>query len=248
MAKGKQVCILGESPLVEEYASLCLNKGFKVHARLNVSSKSTKLPKGIKRVPKPTRSTDIALELTNISIKEKKKNLIQLDRIVRPKVPILSSCVTVTAAEQSGWIARPARLIGLGALPSFLEGTLIELATSHATDEPSIAAAREFTRAVGKNCAFVRDSVGLVLPRIVCMLANEACFALMEGVAAKRDINTAMKLGTNYPFGPVEWAERIGLRQVFAVMAALHREFGEDRYRVAPLLRQGALQNVFPGG
>jgi 3-hydroxybutyryl-CoA dehydrogenase len=248
MSPAKTLCILGESPLVEEYASLCLNKGFKVYARLNAANNHAKLPSGIKRVPKPTKATDIALELTNTSVDAKKKNLVELDRILPPKVPILSSCVTVTTAEQSGWIALPSRLVGLGALPSLLQGTLIELATSSGTEKPSVNAAKEFAKAIGKNSSFVRDSVGLVLPRILCMLANEACFAMMEGVAARRDIDTAMKLGTNYPFGPIEWAENIGLRQVHAVMAALHHEFGEDRYRVAPLLRQAALQDAFPVG
>jgi 3-hydroxybutyryl-CoA dehydrogenase len=86
----------------------------------------------------------------------------------------------------------------------------------------------------------VQDSVGLVMPRILCALANEACFAIMEGVAEANDIDTAMKLGTNYPSGPVVWAGRIGWSQVLAVLKGLHGYFGEDRYRPAPLLQRMA--------
>jgi 3-hydroxybutyryl-CoA dehydrogenase len=84
----------------------------------------------------------------------------------------------------------------------------------------------------------VPDGPGLVFPRILCMIINEAAFALMEGVASAEDIDTAMKLGTNYPLGPLEWADRIGLDQVLGVLEGLQAEYGEDRYRPAPLLRQ----------
>ena len=70
------------------------------------------------------------------------------------------------------------------------------------------------------------------------MLINEASFALMENVAHPQDIDTAMKLGTNYPFGPIEWADKIGIPEVISVLEALYGDLKEERYRIAPLLRQ----------
>jgi 3-hydroxybutyryl-CoA dehydrogenase len=165
------------------------------------------------------------MELTNSDPEQKQKNLMELDKVVSGRIPIITSSVTVTLAEQAGWVKHPARLIGLGAFPTFLEGSLVELCTAE-----------------GKETSMVADTTGLVLPRIVCMLVNEAYFAMMEGVAPAREIDTAMKLGTNYPRGPVEWAERIGLHHVYAVLSALHASFGEDRYRVAPLLLRSMRQ------
>ena len=141
-------------------------------------------------------------------------------------------------------MSHPERLIGLGALPSLLEGSLIELAPSRSTNDQTLAAANEFAGTLGKETAIVRDAVGLVMPRIICMLANEACYAIAEELATARDIDTAMKLGTNYPHGPVEWAERIGIRQVHAVMTALYKSFRDERYRAAPLLQQSANSNT----
>ena len=80
----------------------------------------------------------------------------------------------------------------------------------------------------------------MVLPRILCQIMNEAYFALQDEVAAPEDLDTAMKLGLNYPQGPVEWADRIGFHQVYAVLTALQNDLQEDRYRVAPLLKQMA--------
>jgi 3-hydroxybutyryl-CoA dehydrogenase len=228
---------------VEEYASLCLNKGFEVSVRFNAEDgKETpvKPPRGARKVTRPVKSVDLALELTNLHAGAKQKNLLELDQALAPRTPIISSSVTLTVCEQAALVRHPERLVGIGALPSLLEGALLELAASPLTSEAALKAADQFAKDLGKEQAHVQDCVGLVLPRILCSLANEAYFALTENVALQADIDTAMKLGTNYPFGPVEWAERIGVRQVHAVMAALHRTLGDDRYRAAPLLQRAA--------
>jgi len=70
------------------------------------------------------------------------------------------------------------------------------------------------------------------------MIVNEAAFATAEAVAAPADIDTALRLGTNYPHGPLARADQIGLDVVLAVLEGVQREIGEDRYRPAPLLRR----------
>jgi 3-hydroxybutyryl-CoA dehydrogenase len=238
-----RICILGESPLVEEYASLCLNKGLDVSLRLNAGDAKeshVKIPHGARKVSRPPKNVNLALELTNTNAEAKRRNLVELGAALAPRTTIISSSVVVTVADQSALLRHPQRLVGIGALPSLLEGNLMEFASTPVTDESALKAADQFARDLGKESARVQDSVGLVLPRILCMLVNEAYFALTENVALPDDIDTAMKLGTNYPFGPVEWAARIGTRQVLAVVAALHHTLGEDRYRPAPMLQRTA--------
>ncbi len=84
----------------------------------------------------------------------------------------------------------------------------------------------------------VKDAAGLTFPRILSLIVNEAARALEEGVASAEEIDVAMRLGVNYPQGPLKWADEIGLDEVLAVLEGLQRETGEDRYRPAPLLRK----------
>jgi 3-hydroxybutyryl-CoA dehydrogenase len=88
------------------------------------------------------------------------------------------------------------------------------------------------------GCAVSRldDSHGLVVMRTVAQLAAVAADTVAGGIATAADVDTAMRLGTSYPSGPLEWADRIGARNVATVLENLHAGFGEDRYRVPPLL------------
>jgi 3-hydroxybutyryl-CoA dehydrogenase len=74
--------------------------------------------------------------------------------------------------------------------------------------------------------------------RTVAMLANEAADAVNQGVCSAADANLAMQKGVNYPIGPLAWAQRIGLSRVMHVLQNLATEYGEDRYRVSPLIRR----------
>lgn len=231
--------VIGESPLVEEYAELCASYGFTVSVQWNELPKTKPVFKNktIKHASRIAPNTFIGFELTNINLPRKKKNLQKLDRVLRRDTIILSSSVTVTAAEQGSWMRFPGRLIGISAL---LSNKLIELAAAPRTEKSSLLKAQDFFMRMGKEISIVQDRIGMVLPRILCMIINEAYFALQEGIASPQDVDRAMKLGTNYPYGPVEWAERLGLQQVHSVLRALQNDLGEDRYRIAPLLKQMA--------
>jgi 3-hydroxybutyryl-CoA dehydrogenase len=91
---------------------------------------------------------------------------------------------------------------------------------------------------LGKEICWVPDQAGFITPRVVASIINEAFFALSEAVSTKAEIDTAMKLGTNYPYGPFEWAAKIGLSNVATLLQKLEKE--QPRYAPCPLLVQEA--------
>ncbi len=131
--------------------------------------------------------------------------------------------------------------VGFHALPPFARSELVDLTAGPDSAESAVAAAERFFATLGKHTAWVGDGPGLVLGRIVCQVINEAAFALGEGVGSADDIDAGMVHGLNYPRGILAWADEIGLDHVLGVLDALNLEYGEERYRAAPVLRRLAL-------
>ncbi len=93
-------------------------------------------------------------------------------------------------------------------------------------------------QAAGLTVYVIDDAPGLVVTRTVAMLVNGAVDARHKGVASAADIDTAMRLGTNYPLGPLAWGDRWGPATIVSVLDAMQAWYGEDRYRPSALLRR----------
>lgn len=133
----------------------------------------------------------------------------------------------------------PERVVGFGFLEQMLTpGSLIEIAPGLRTCPEAADEVERFLKAQGFETERVGDFSGLVLRRVLFMIINEAAYALWEAIATREDIDLAMKLGTNYPMGPLEWADAIGLDRVYNGLKGLHEEYGDDRYRPCPLIRK----------
>jgi 3-hydroxybutyryl-CoA dehydrogenase len=148
--------------------------------------------------------------------------------------PLLLLCVDGSLASlDSGGGA-----IGFHAISPLADTQVVELTRSRDATDTAAARAESFFRSLARHVEWVGDAPGLVLGRIVCQLANEAAFALAEGVGSREDVDAALRLGFNHPRGPLERADAMGLDQVLATLDALRDELGEERYRAAPLLRR----------
>lgn len=123
--------------------------------------------------------------------------------------------------------------IGMNLIPTFIGGDLKEWSFA---DSASRKAGGKLAQQLHWEFREVHDQIGMVTPRILFQIINEACFTLEEGTASIEDIDNAMKLGTNYPYGPFEWAQRIGIQEVVDTLRALS-SVDPQRYQVCQLLQ-----------
>lgn len=166
-----------------------------------------------------------------------RRQVAELDRLLPPGIPLICQCADITLTEVATWMEHPDRLVGIDGL--FLAGGSVATLVPGPTLTPGMrSAADRFISNLGFYPIWINDAPGLVLPRIVCMLANEAIFAVQERVAEAEKVDLAMKLGVNYPTGPIAWAKQLGYANVLSVLDHLYSEFHEERYRAAPLLRR----------
>jgi 3-hydroxybutyryl-CoA dehydrogenase len=139
--------------------------------------------------------------------------------------PIFVNALTTDAG------ALPENAIRINGWNGFLERKIWELGNDHPNHR---AKAQMVLNELKQEYTWVPNEPGLVAARIIAMIVNEAFFAYGDAVSSKTDMDTAMKLGTNYPFGPFEWADKIGLPKIWQLLKALEKE--NPRYLPAPEL------------
>lgn len=125
-------------------------------------------------------------------------------------------------------------MAGVNWLPGFIHRKMLEVSFH---DEKSKEKFIEINHQLHWGWKEVKDSVGMVTPRIIAMLINEACFTLEAETASKPDIDKGMKLGTAFPFGPFEWADRIGVKDIYETLCAIQNAHQDTRYNISPLLK-----------
>ena len=130
----------------------------------------------------------------------------------------------------------PENFIRINGWPTFLRRPVVEASCKN--DDMKTKAEIIF-KAFNKTTEWVPDVPGFISARVISMIINEAYFTLDEKVSSKSEIDTAMKLGTNYPYGPFEWSEKIGLKNVCELLETLSKN--NPRYEPAALLKKEAL-------
>lgn len=131
--------------------------------------------------------------------------------------------------------------IGFNGFPTLFNRNCLEVAVLDPQDIPQL---EKICNALQTEFELVDDRVGLVTPRVLCMIINEAFYTVEEGTATREDIDLAMKLGTNYPYGPFEWCERIGLPNVYQLLQALYDDTKDQRYKISPLMKKEFIRHL----
>ncbi|MCW3462206.1 3-hydroxyacyl-CoA dehydrogenase family protein [Chitinophaga nivalis] len=153
-----------------------------------------------------------------------------------PGVPVLAGMVKTSLAEVMNQYAfeQGFNIVGCNFLPGFIRMPVTEVTV---LDDEQKSTLDQLMYQLNWEYAVVADHVGMVTPLVVCMIINEAYLTAAEGTASREDIDISMKLGTNYPFGPFEWCEMIGVKHVYEVLKAAQHATGDDRYEAAALLQ-----------
>lgn len=146
---------------------------------------------------------------------------------------LLNAPVFINAV--SGTLPAMPDIIRFNGWPGFIEQGTWEL-TGNLNDK-----AKDVLHALSKEYILCKDEPGFITPRIIAMIINEAYMAKAEDVSTEKEIDTAMKLGTNYPYGPFEWAQKIGTKNILALLEKLAEK--DDRYIPAEGLKETAKIN-----
>jgi 3-hydroxybutyryl-CoA dehydrogenase len=181
---------------------------------------------------------DLVIEVATENPDLKFKLFSDLDKQARPEVILASNTSSISITKLGASTKRPGKVIGMHFFNPVPLMSLLEVVRGKDTSDETLAVALEVGKQMGKTPVVVKDSPGFVSNRILCPMINEAIYALDEGIADAEGIDTIMKLGMAHPIGPLALADLIGLDVVLFVMEVLHRDFGDDKYKPAPLLHR----------
>ena len=186
----------------------------------------------------PLAEVDVCIEAATENPELKLKVFGQLHEVCAPATILASNTSSISLTRIAAASGRPAQVVGMHFFNPAPVMKLVEIIRALQTSHETYHAVRNLVERLGKTPVSVNDSPGFVVNRMLVPMINEAVFSLAEGLASAEEIDTAMKLGANHPMGPLALADLIGLDVCLYVMEVLESQFGDSKYRPAPLLRK----------
>jgi 3-hydroxybutyryl-CoA dehydrogenase len=236
----------GFNTVLFDAAPQALEKGIAgIEARLAKALEKGTLEAGqreatLKRLAKGTSIKDLAgcdlvIEAVIEQFEAKAALFREIDKVLPAPSLLVSNTSSISITRLAAVTSRPNNVMGVHFMNPVPVMKLVELIKGLQTSEDTYHTIQTFCSAIQKTTVLAIDAPGFVVNRILCPMLNEAIFLVQEGVKPE-DIDTAMKLGTNQPMGPLTLADFVGLDTLLYILQVLHRELGEDKYRPCPLL------------
>lgn len=187
---------------------------------------------------KQAAASDLIIEAATENPELKFKLFQDLDGIAKPGVILASNTSSISITKLGAATKRPEKIIGMHFFNPVPLMSLLEVVRGKETSDETLATILEVGKQMGKTPVVVKDSPGFISNRVLMPMINEAILALDQGIADAEGIDTVMKLGMAHPMGPLTLADLIGLDVVLYILEVLHRDFGDDKYKPADLLRR----------
>ena len=184
------------------------------------------------------RDADIVIEAASEDMELKKAVFAKIEENTEQSAIIATNTSTLSVTELAMSIQRPERVIGIHFFNPAPIMKLVEVINTAKTSPETLEQTMEFARSLDKYPIMAKDRAGFVVNRILLPMMNEAIFALDEGIATAAEIDNAMKLGANHPIGPLALTDLVGLDVTLSVLNVLYTEYGDPKFRPAPLLKE----------
>ncbi len=181
---------------------------------------------------------DLVIESVVEDLETKRHIFRDLDRIVGPGAVLATNTSTLPVVELAMETNRPEAVCGVHFFNPAPAMALVEIVRPLTAADETIATARDFALACGKEPVEVKDQAGFIVNHLLFPYLNNAVRLLEQGVASRDDIDTAMKGGCNFPMGPFALLDLVGLDTSVAILDALYDEFRDPHYAAVPLLRR----------
>ena len=182
------------------------------------------------------KTCDLVIEAATEDEQVKKDILKKLCPVLGPDTIIASNTSSISITRLAAGTDRPGKFVGMHFMNPVPVMELVELIRGITTDADTYEVIRDVVKKLGKKPINAEDFPAFIVNRLLLPMINEAVYTLYEGVGSVQAIDTAMRLGTRHPMGPLELADFIGLDVCLAVMNVLHEGLADTKYRPCPLL------------
>ncbi len=261
----KKICVLGAGQMGSGIAQVCAEAGYEVAMRdieqRFIDGGMNNIRKNLARsvdkgkmsqdaadatlarvnptldMKEAAAEADVVVEVVLEVMDLKKQIFSELETIVPDHCLFFTNTSGLSITEMAATTKRPERFIGTHFFSPVPVMRLLEIIRGFETSDETLEIAKEWGEKIGKEVIVVNEAPAFAVNRLLCIMLNEAFFALQEGVASAKDIDRGMTLGCNHPIGPLALSDAVGLDTLLHIMQGLERELG-DKYRSAPLLRQ----------
>ena len=184
------------------------------------------------------KTVDMAIEAVTENPELKFKLFKKLDESCNQNAILATNTSSISITKIAAQTKRPDKVAGMHFMNPVPVMKLVEGIRAIQTSEETFLAVKEVSEKMGKTFVAVQDVPGFAVNRILMPMINEAIQTVYEGIAKVEDVDSAMKLGTNQPMGPLTLADFIGLDTCLAIMEVLYQGLSDSKYRPSPLLKQ----------